>query len=59
VALAGYNYQEASEVLDIPVGTVASRVARAKALLAEYMRPQKDDINTKLKYRRLCDESNG
>ncbi len=59
VALAGYNYQEASEVLDIPVGTVASRVARAKALLAEYMRPQKDGINTKLKYRRLCDESNG
>lgn len=59
VALAGYNYQEASEILDIPVGTVASRVARAKALLADYMRPQKDVMNTKLKDRRLYDESSG
>ena len=59
VALAGYNYQEASEVLDIPVGTVASRVARAKALLAEYMSPRKDIINYKPEFRRLYDESSG
>lgn len=59
VALAGYNYQEASEVLEIPVGTVASRVARAKALLAEYMSPHKDAINYKPEYRRFYDESSG
>ena len=38
VTISGYNYAEASVVLDVPVGTVASRVARAKAQMADYLR---------------------
>jgi RNA polymerase sigma-70 factor (ECF subfamily) len=29
------NYREAAEVLDIPVGTVKSRVSRGRALMRE------------------------
>ncbi len=36
ICVEGYSYQEASEMLNIPVGTVASRVVRARsALLVE------------------------
>ena len=36
VCVEGYSYQESSEILNIPVGTVASRVVRARsALLVE------------------------
>jgi RNA polymerase sigma-70 factor (ECF subfamily) len=45
VAIAGYNYQEASIILDIPVGTVASRVARAKASLAESLYSTRENKN--------------
>lgn len=38
VHLAGYNYAEVSEILNVPVGTVASRVARAMERLAEDLR---------------------
>lgn len=34
VDMLGYGYQEAAQVLDLPIGTVASRVARARAQLA-------------------------
>ena len=59
VAIVGYNYQEASEVLDVPVGTVASRVARAKSVLADYMNTSKNSSNNKPISRRLYDESSG
>jgi DNA-directed RNA polymerase specialized sigma24 family protein len=40
--MLGYNYQEASDILEVPVGTLASRVARARLLLAGYLKPAKE-----------------
>jgi RNA polymerase sigma-70 factor (ECF subfamily) len=37
VSVEGYSYEEAASVLDIPVGTVASRVARARIMLGRLM----------------------
>lgn len=37
VSVEGYSYDEAASVLDLPVGTVASRVARARALLGKLL----------------------
>ena len=37
VSVEGYSYEEAASVLDIPVGTVASRVARARTMLGRLM----------------------
>ena len=33
VVVEGYGYSEAAKILDLPVGTVASRVARARGML--------------------------
>ena len=38
VAVEGYTYAEAATVLGVPAGTVASRVARARSVLAEQFR---------------------
>ena len=38
--LAGLDYAEIAEVLDIPAGTVRSRIARGRAALAERIGPQ-------------------
>jgi len=43
VSVEGYSYAEAASVLDVPVGTVASRVARGRTMLGRllgYGRPQ-------------------
>lgn len=36
-SMLGYSYQEASVVLEVPPGTVASRVARARSRMAEIL----------------------
>lgn len=43
VIVEGYSYAEAAQTLDIPVGTVMSRVARARGKLMEILSEQKND----------------
>lgn len=59
VTMSGYDYTEASRVLEVPVGTVASRVARAKMQLAEHMGSHKGQSIENSDYRRVYDESSG
>ena len=37
VSVEGYSYEEAASVLNVPVGTVASRVARARTILGKFL----------------------
>ncbi len=37
VYIEGYTYQEAASILDVPVGTVMSRIARGRARLSKKM----------------------
>jgi len=43
VSVEGYSYEEAASVLDVPVGTVASRVARARAMLGRLLAQGRED----------------
>ena len=42
VAVDGKTYAEAAEILDVPVGTIMSRVARARRNLVERYDPARD-----------------
>ena len=37
VCVEGYSYAEAADVMDVPTGTVASRVARARSMLRKIL----------------------
>lgn len=44
VDLEGFSYAEAAEVMEIPVGTVMSRLSRARAALRERLSDMRDEI---------------
>ena len=47
VSVEGYSYDEAALVLNIPVGTVASRVARARTILGKFLAyERRQDLHT-------------
>jgi RNA polymerase sigma-70 factor (ECF subfamily) len=43
VAIDGKTYAEAAEILDVPVGTIMSRIARARRNLADIYDPLEED----------------
>jgi RNA polymerase sigma-70 factor (ECF subfamily) len=45
VSVEGYSYEEAASVLEVPVGTVASRVARARMMLGRLMAQGREDAS--------------
>lgn len=42
VGVLGYGYEEAAELLEVPTGTVASRVARGRIALSEYLQKKNE-----------------
>ncbi|MBO9465871.1 sigma-70 family RNA polymerase sigma factor [Tropicibacter sp. R15_0] len=46
VAFGGLSYAEVSDVLGVPIGTVLSRVARARASLSEVREPRKPELRS-------------
>ena len=53
VAVAGFSYQEAANIAQVPVGTVKSRVGRARASLAKML-----EANESLPQRKASPEGN-
>ena len=47
VSVEGYSYAEAAAVMNIPVGTVASRAARGRSMLAALLYPKSAGIQGK------------
>lgn len=41
VSMLGYEYEEVAKILGVPQGTVASRVARARSLMAKSLKKEK------------------
>jgi RNA polymerase sigma-70 factor (ECF subfamily) len=42
VDVQGYNYEESARILDLPVGTIKSRLARARARLRICLREHRE-----------------
>ena len=59
VSIEGYSYQEAASVLDLPVGTVASRVARSRKMLGRYLSRGRQKIvqHQNVKLRRMANDT--
>lgn len=53
VDFAGLSYSEVAEIIDIPIGTVMSRLFRARKNLKEQLMDLSLDENTHLKLRRI------
>jgi RNA polymerase sigma-70 factor (ECF subfamily) len=45
IAVQGMSYKEVSETLSIPIGTVMSRLARARIALSQYLNTTPSEIN--------------
>ena len=45
VALEGMSYREVSEVMEVPIGTVMSRIARARKQIADRLANQVEDTH--------------
>ena len=52
VCVEGFSYVEAAEILDIPVGTVMSRLARGRIAIGKRMLPQGDKDSTETSSRK-------
>lgn len=42
VAKEGFTYKEAAQAMDIPVGTVMSRIHRARKIISETLTPREE-----------------
>jgi RNA polymerase sigma-70 factor (ECF subfamily) len=48
VVLEGLSYAQAAEVLETPIGTIMSRIARARAALSKALRAESPQTNAGL-----------
>jgi RNA polymerase sigma-70 factor (ECF subfamily) len=56
VDLEGLSYQEAADALDVPIGTVRSRLARGRSLLQRALWAQAEDAGLKRDYNEAPDQ---